>query len=79
VYFVATSHDEFAEPEWLFPAGSIVLDPWRFVPPQDDVEVVPIGVGASPDERAGFLRQLATASSTNGAGSPKDAAARLRA
>jgi UDPglucose 6-dehydrogenase len=45
VYFVATKHPEFADPFWSFPAGSVVLDPWRFVPAHDDVDVIPVGVG----------------------------------
>jgi UDPglucose 6-dehydrogenase len=45
VYFVATKHPEFADPLWEFPAGAVVLDPWRFVPEHEDVEVVPIGIG----------------------------------
>ena len=48
VYFVATRHPEFALPEWEFPAGSVVLDPWRFVPARDGVEVVPVGHGRGP-------------------------------
>jgi UDPglucose 6-dehydrogenase len=44
VYFVGTNHAEFADPKWKFPKDSVVLDPWRFVPPQAGVEVVPIGV-----------------------------------
>ena len=45
VYFVATNHPDFAAPEWTYPEGSVVLDPWRYVPPQDGVEVIPVGVG----------------------------------
>ena len=45
VYFVATRHDEFARPDFEYPAGSVVLDPWRFVPPRPDVEVIHIGDG----------------------------------
>jgi UDPglucose 6-dehydrogenase len=45
VYFVATKHPEFADPFWEFPADSVVLDPWRFVPEHDDLEVIPIGIG----------------------------------
>lgn len=45
VYFVATNHPDFAAPDWTYPEGSVVLDPWRYVPPQDGVEVIPVGVG----------------------------------
>lgn len=47
VYFVATNHQEFASPDWHFPEGSVILDPWRYIPARDGVEVVPIGVGRS--------------------------------
>jgi UDPglucose 6-dehydrogenase len=30
LYFLATNHDEFLE--WDFPAGSVVVDPWRYLP-----------------------------------------------
>jgi UDPglucose 6-dehydrogenase len=45
VYFVATNHREFAAAAWRFPQGSVVLDPWRYLPGQDGVEVIPIGIG----------------------------------
>lgn len=44
VYFVATNHSEFADPNWRFPQGSIVIDPWRYIPKQAGVEVMPVGV-----------------------------------
>jgi UDPglucose 6-dehydrogenase len=40
-YFVATMHRAFAT--FPFPAGSVVIDPWRYVPDRTDVEVVRIG------------------------------------
>jgi hypothetical protein len=45
VYVVATKHDEFGDPDWPFPAGSVVIDPWRYVPRREGVEVVHVGVG----------------------------------
>lgn len=45
VYFIATDHREFREPGWSFPAGSVVLDPFRHVPERSDVEVIHVGVG----------------------------------
>jgi UDPglucose 6-dehydrogenase len=45
VYFVATNHAEFGQPEWRFPEGSVVIDPWRYIPERPLVEVVPVGVG----------------------------------
>lgn len=41
VYVVATNHDEFAD--WPFEAGSVVIDPWRYVAPRPGVTVVPVG------------------------------------
>jgi UDPglucose 6-dehydrogenase len=65
VYFVATKHDEFADPDWAFPAGSVILDPWRFVPQRPGVEVVAIGHGRGADDRASLQAAL-IASLTNG-------------
>jgi len=45
VYVVATKHDEFADPGWEFPADSVLIDPWRYVPKREGVEVVHVGVG----------------------------------
>jgi len=45
VYFVATNHPDFARADWPYVPGSVVLDPWRFVPQRSDVEVIPIGIG----------------------------------
>ncbi len=44
VYFVATDHREFSDASWPFPAGSIVIDPFRHVPTRSDVEVIHVGV-----------------------------------
>ena len=40
-YFVATKHEAFTT--LRFPSGSTVLDPWRYIADQVDVEVVRIG------------------------------------
>ncbi len=45
VYFVATNHKEFAEPEWQFPQGSVVIDPWRYIRVHDGIEVISVGIG----------------------------------
>ena len=45
VYFVATNHKQFADEQWKFPAGSVVIDPWRYIPKQDGFEVIHVGVG----------------------------------
>ena len=41
VFLIGTRHSEFKYFE--FPTGSVVLDPHRYIPPQDGVEVVHIG------------------------------------
>ncbi len=41
LFFVATRHREYRDAS--FPAGSLVLDPWGFIPDQDGVEVIRIG------------------------------------
>ena len=70
VYFVATKHDDFAQADWEFPAGSVVLDPWRFVPARDGVEIVPVGIGRGKlsSGRGGEL-SIAQQAGRNGAGS----------
>jgi UDPglucose 6-dehydrogenase len=45
VYFVGTNHREFAERGWTFPKDSVVIDPWRYLPQQDAVEIIHVGVG----------------------------------
>lgn len=45
VYLVAAKHAEFSDPGWKYPAGSVVIDPWRVLGDRDGVEVVPVGVG----------------------------------
>lgn len=41
VFVVATKHPEFTE--YTYPAGSVVLDPWGYVPDQRGVNVIRIG------------------------------------
>jgi len=41
VYFIGTKHPEFGE--FDFPQGSVVLDPWRYIPDREGVTVVRIG------------------------------------
>ena len=43
-YFIATNHPEFAT--YTFPAGSTVIDPWRYIPDQEGVNVIRVGVGS---------------------------------
>ena len=73
VYFVATRHAEFALPEWEFPAGSVVLDPWRFVPERAGVEVIPVGRGRAAADELALSNALLAA--TNGGASHRELAA----
>ena len=41
VFVVATKHEVF--PELRFASGSVVIDPWRFMPDADGVTVVRVG------------------------------------
>jgi len=41
--FIATKHQVFAH--FRFTVGSVVLDPHRYIKPQDGVQVIPIGAG----------------------------------
>src|SRR5713226_745509 len=50
VYFVATNHKQFASDEWNFPQGSVVLDPWRYIPARPGVDVIHIGIGKAAGE-----------------------------
>ncbi len=45
VYFVGTNHKQFSADSWHFPVGSVVIDPWRYIPKQEGVDVVHVGVG----------------------------------
>lgn len=40
-YFIGTNHDKFLD--YQFPKGSIVIDPWRMIQPQEGVKLVSIG------------------------------------
>lgn len=41
IYFIGTNHDAFLDLE--FPKGSIVIDPWRYILPQEGVELIKVG------------------------------------
>ena len=41
VYFIATNHDTFKD--YNFPKNSIVIDPWRIITNNIDIELVSIG------------------------------------
>ena len=79
VYVVATCHDEFAAPDWEYPAGSVVIDPWRIVPRGTGIEVVHVGVGRGRSS-SGRARELSIADehSRDGDGSVEVKALRWR-
>ena len=41
VFFIGTNHDAFKE--YVFPAGSVVIDPWRIMPKQEGIELISVG------------------------------------
>jgi UDPglucose 6-dehydrogenase len=41
VFFLGTNHDKFLE--YNFPSGSVVIDPWRMMKKQDQVELISVG------------------------------------
>lgn len=43
VFLIATKHEFFRTLE--FPAGSVVIDPHRYIQSQDGVKIIPVGVG----------------------------------
>lgn len=42
-YLIAAKHAVFSD--WPFPAGSVVIDPFRYIAPREGVTVIPVGVG----------------------------------
>ena len=43
VFLIGARHEDFRS--LAFPKGSVVIDPWRYLAPQDGVLFVPVGVG----------------------------------
>jgi UDPglucose 6-dehydrogenase len=43
VFIIGAKHHEFTS--LTFPKGSVVIDPWRYMAPQDGVLLIPVGVG----------------------------------
>ena len=41
VYLIGTQHEKFST--YAFPGGSIVIDPWRYIPHQDGVTIIRLG------------------------------------
>ena len=40
-FFISTKHSEFLD--YDFPEGSIIIDPWRYIPDMDGITVHRIG------------------------------------
>jgi UDPglucose 6-dehydrogenase len=43
VFLIGAKHQQFQS--LIFPKGSVVIDPWRYLPQQDGVSLIPIGIG----------------------------------
>lgn len=43
LFFIGTKHEEFSS--YKFPKGSVVIDPWRYIPDQRGVTVIRVGEG----------------------------------
>jgi hypothetical protein len=50
VFLVGSRHPEHVE--YPFPAGSVVIDPWRYIPSRDDITVIPVGVNSVLEDPA---------------------------
>ena len=45
LYFIGTKHPEFTS--FPFEKGSVIIDPWRYIPESDEYKVIHIGIGES--------------------------------
>ena len=45
LYFIGTKHPEFTS--FPFEKGSVIIDPWRYIPTSEDYKVIHIGIGES--------------------------------
>lgn len=43
VFFVSTKHNAWKDAS--FPHGSVVIDPWRYLRPRNEVTYIPVGIG----------------------------------
>jgi len=43
LYFIGTKHPDFTS--FPFEEGSVIIDPWRYIPKIDGCDVIHIGVG----------------------------------
>jgi len=41
LYFIGTKHPDFTS--FPYEKGSVIIDPWRYIPKQDSCEVIHIG------------------------------------
>jgi len=41
IYFIGTKHPDFTT--YSYNQGSIIIDPWRYIPEQENCEVISIG------------------------------------
>jgi UDPglucose 6-dehydrogenase len=55
VFLVGTRHPE--HPSFPFPAGSVVIDPWRYIPPREGVQVIAVGGAGVEDLHGGNGRE----------------------
>lgn len=49
VYFIGTKHEEFIN--FAFAPGSVVLDPWRYIPEREGIEVIQIGANVKVSDQ----------------------------
>ena len=43
IYFIGTKHPDFTT--YSYNQGSIIIDPWRYIPDVDGCEIIKIGIG----------------------------------
>jgi UDPglucose 6-dehydrogenase len=41
LFFIGTNHDSFLD--YHFPEGSVIIDPWRYMPSREDVKIISVG------------------------------------
>jgi UDPglucose 6-dehydrogenase len=41
LFFIGTNHSVFKE--YKFPEGSVVIDPWRYIEPSDNIKLIKVG------------------------------------
>ena len=46
IFLIGTKHPDFVD--FAFPKGSVVIDPWRYIPQQPGVEVIRVGDRPAP-------------------------------